>query len=1038
MSQIEELTAEFYEWETRGRGWLLWEELVALEPPFVPFEYHGQAIPAAPPIDDGRRPSFFSSLFGGSKKAEEPSDEDFLSPYEIRELVSYSNDLPLVELQVACPPDLRIEKEAAEQLLLALFRSEEPIAFEIIGHSSRITLQVTARESDAEGIRQVFLAYFPDIVITRKDGFLESTWRGLGEERPYAVVDFGLSQEFMLPLRTFRSFDVDPLSALFGVLSGVGSDEVALLQVLFQGTRHNWDDSVLRSVVDPSGEPFFLDAPLFTELARRKVARPLFSVVLRAAAKSGSEPRSWLLAQRLAAGLEVIADPGGNQLVPLSNDGYEDCNHEACLLERTTLRSGMLLSSDELVSLVHLPSESLRVPELVRHARKTRSAPNAVRGTGLLLGENVHGGEASEVRITPEQRSRHVYVIGASGTGKSTLLLNMILQDLERGEGFALLDPHGDLVDDVLARLPEHRLDDVILLNPADEEYPIGWNVLAAHSKRERQLLSSDFVAVFRRLSETWGDQMDSVFSNAVDAFLASKRGGTLADLRRFLLDATFRKEVLATVEDPRVLYFWQKEFPLFSGRPVVPILTRLDLFLRPEPILHMVIQAENRLDFRSIMDEGKVLLARLSVGGVGEKDVHLLGTLLVSKFQQIAVSREGTAEEARRPFYLYIDEFHNFITPTMETILSGGRKYRLSLVLAHQMLQQLASRDPDVLNGVLTNPGTRVCYRLGEQDAKVLEKGFSSYNREDLQRLGTGQAICRVDRSDWDFNLDSPDKPKVDPEKAQRLRAEVVARSRARYGRPQEEVQSLLREATGLSEPELVEVPKPPKEKPRPPAKPPRVEAEESREPVPEPKRPKPHRKTPSEPGAPKISLPTLEVGPIGRGGKQHRYLQGLIKRWGEAHGWSATVEEGILDGLGSVDVALRKESIALACEIAVTTDTEHELGNLQKCLAGGFDPVVAVSAERKTLRRIQKRVEESLEPAEAEKIAFCTPEELFAILDDLDAQAASSEGTVRGYKVKVRFRSLPEKERSERRGAIAKVVAQALTRLRKDEHSG
>src|SRR5262249_6373010 len=214
------------------------------------------------------------------------------------------------------------------------------------------------------------------------------------------------------------------------------------------------------------------------------------------------------------------------------------------------------------------------------------------------------------------------------------------------------------------------------------------------HSELERTLLASDLVSVFRRLSTSWGDQMTSVLGNAVLAFLESDRGGTLADLRRFLIEPDFRREFLTTVRDREIVYYWQKEFSFLAGRPQAPLLTRLDTFLRPKTIRYIVAQKDSRLDLRRAMDEGGVVLARLSQGAIGEENAYLLGTLLVSKLQQLAMSRQEQRESERRNFYLYIDEFQNFITPSMASILSGARKYRLGLILAHQDLRQLSSED--------------------------------------------------------------------------------------------------------------------------------------------------------------------------------------------------------------------------------------------------------------------------------------------------------------------------------------------------------
>ena len=434
------------------------------------------------------------------------------------------------------------------------------------------------------------------------------------------------------------------------------------------------------------------------------------------------------LARDLAGSLRVFAHPNGNELIPLRNDDYRFEEHIEDVLRRQTRRTGMLLNSDELTGFVHLPSTAVRSPVFQRQTTKTKAAPAIVRQQGLLFGHNDHAGETVEVRLSAEHRTRHMHIIGASGTGKSTLLFNLIRQDIENGEGVAVLDPHGDLIDRICGIIPTERIDDVVLVDPSDVDYSVGFNILSAHSELEKNLLASDLVAVFQRLSTSWGDQMNSVLQNAILAFLENDRRGTIADLRRFLIEPAFRNEFLKSVKDSEVVYYWQKSFPHLSGnKSIGSILTRLDTFLAQKPIRHMVSQPENRLDFAHIMDSGKIFLAKLPEGLLGRENSYLLGTLMVSKFQQIAMSRQAQQIAARRDYWIYADEFANFITPSMAEILSGARKYRIGLTLAHHELHQL-QRNPEVASAVMSHPFTRIVFRVGDDDAKKLAEGFSYF----------------------------------------------------------------------------------------------------------------------------------------------------------------------------------------------------------------------------------------------------------------------------------------------------------------------
>jgi hypothetical protein len=920
------------------------------------------------------------------------------------------------ELRLSLPQDGDVSLEAAEQFLVGLPLLSRAVSFEVIGTSGAIVVQLTSSHADVPVLRAGLRAHFPDAVITPTTNYLRQAWGPKGGQS--VVVEFGLSEEFMLPLRVLRRLAVDPLTGVCAALSELEPGEVGVLQVLWQPVRHPWARNIIRAVLDDQGSPFFLDAPEVTALAREKVSRPLFACVIRCAGRSPDPSRVMLIARSIGWSLNALTNPPANRLIPLENTSYPDVLHEDDLLRRGTHRSGMLLSSSELVSLVHPPSASVRIEKLTRETGKTRPAPSLATGYEYVLGANTHAGETSQVSLSEDQRSRHLYVVGASGTGKSTLLLSLILQGLQRREGLAVLDPHGDLVDEVLQRVPPERLDDVVLFDPADSDFPIGFNILSAHSELERTLLASDLVAVFRRLSTSWGDQMTSVLGNAILAFLESDRGGTLVDLRRFLVEPEFRREFLKTVKDSEVVYYWEKEFPLLSGKPQAPLLTRLDIFLRPKTIRHMVAQHQSRLDLRRLMDEGKILLARLSQGAIGEENAYLLGTLLVSKLHQLAMSRQELAVGERRPFYLYVDEFHNFVTPSMESILSGARKYRLGLVLAHQELRQIQSRSPEVLGAVLSHPFARVCFRVGDHDAKTLADGFTHFDARDLQSLSTGQAIMRVERAEYDFNLATQMLPSIEAEGGQQLRDAIRDQSRARFARPRAEVEEILlragqagaveslpvRAATATPRPRQVDVPAAPTGVEQPPSAP------------------------------PPVVVPTGASSP-GRGGAQHKYLQSLICRWADANDWRATVEESVLGDLGRVDIALRKGERKVACEICITTSPEHELDNIQKCLAAGFDQVLAVSQDKKAVKLMKSMLEGSLEKGQAERVRVCTTDELFDVLDALEAQSAQSQQTVRGYRVKVRLKPTATAAGAATRGAVSAVIARALKRLGKNK---
>jgi len=1019
LSSADELLRQFYAWEFWGRGWFLWDHAIEPEPPFRPF--FGHWVSDERHTDDGRKATFLSGLFEwlhrkirGSTTV--PASPDFDLP-EFDEPVACVEPSGLTELHVVFPPDLKVTREASAQFLLSLAACARPIAFELLGTADAISLQFVCDQVDADHVQSQLEAAFPDVTCQCRIGYLQRHWPEY-EKGTTAVAEFGFARECMLPLATANFGSADPLSSVAAALSDVHPGELSLLQVLFRPTRHPWAESILRSVTFADSTPFFAGLRDFVGQAKAKVSRPLFGAVIRTCCRSPDSGRAWELARRLSGALAPLGDPEGNELIPLDNEGYDAAEHEHDVLLRRSRRCGVLLSCDELVSLVHLPSESVRSSKLRGSSQKTKAAPSLVRGHRLVLGENEHAGQTQPVTLSPEQRANHIHIIGASGTGKSTLLLQLIIQDIKNGDGVAVLDPHGDLVDAVLRHLPAERVEDVVLFDPADEEYPVGFNILSASSDPERNLLASDLVAVFRRLSTSWGDQMNAVLSNAIIAFLESSRGGTLLDLRRFLVEPAFRKEFLATVTDPEVLYYWTKEFPLLSGKPHGPVLTRLNTFLRPKPVRYMVGQRQGRLDFADVMDRKRIFLARLSHGAIGEENAQLLGTLLVSKFHQLALGRQRQKESDRSYFWLYVDEFQNFATPSMAAMLSGARKYRLGLVLAHQDLYQLQRQSPDVASAVATNPYTRVCFRLGDDDAKKLAGGFSYFDAADLQNLGRGSAICRVERAELDFNLRTLPLPVVDGAAATAVRERALARSREKYASPRAAVEAqfvlarngTLSDAAATHHQEAEEAP----EQSGATAVPMAAKSEPATRPA-RTKRP---------------AAPSTEPASMGRGGPEHIYLQRLIKQYAEGLGYRAGIEEQVLGGR-SIDVALVKGDTSIACEICMTTDDDHELENVRKCLAAAYTHTVVVTPAPERLRRLERAISSQLTAEERGRVKFFVPDELFGFIRDLEVQQLNSEGMVKGYRVRTTFQSVDDMK--HRREAVSHVVAASLQRMSK-----
>ncbi|MDD2354237.1 MAG: type IV secretion system DNA-binding domain-containing protein [Patescibacteria group bacterium] len=346
--------------------------------------------------------------------------------------------------------------------------------------------------------------------------------------------------------------------------------------------------------------------------------------------------------------------------------------------------------------------------------------------------------ELKKFGIKTDDRRRHMYLIGKTGMGKSTVLENMIVDDIRAGFGVAVVDPHGDLAEKVIEYIPTHRIKDIVYFNPSDIDYPIAFNVVEQVEPHLQHLVASGLIGVFQKLwADSWGPRLEYILRNAILAILDFP-GSTLLGVVRMLSDKNYRKRVVANIKDPVVKAFWEKEFSgyadKFASEAVSPIQNKVGQFLSSSLMRNIIGQAKSAIDIRDIMDNGKILIMNLAKGRIGEDNSALLGAMMITKIQLAAMSRVDIPEAQRRDFYLYIDEFQNFSTDSFANILSEARKYRLNLILAHQYIAQLSEK---VKPAVFGNVGTMVVFRVGAADAEELVKEFTpTFTEEDLVNL--------------------------------------------------------------------------------------------------------------------------------------------------------------------------------------------------------------------------------------------------------------------------------------------------------------
>ncbi|MEI7451595.1 MAG: CxxC-x17-CxxC domain-containing protein [Candidatus Falkowbacteria bacterium] len=398
--------------------------------------------------------------------------------------------------------------------------------------------------------------------------------------------------------------------------------------------------------------------------------------------------------------------------------------------------------------------------------------------------------------IKTDDRRRHMYLIGKTGMGKSTILENMIIDDILAGHGVGVVDPHGDLAEKIIQFIPEERIKDVIYFNPSDIEFPIAFNVVEQVEPHLRHLVASGLIGVFQKLwADSWGPRLEYILRNAILAIMDSP-GSTLMGVVRILSDKSFRKKVVSNIKDPVVKAFWEKEFASyadkFASEAVSPIQNKVGQFLSTAFMRNIIGQTESSLDMRKIMDENKILIMNLSKGRIGEDNSALLGAMMITKIQMAAMSRVDIDEKERKDFYLYIDEFQNFSTDSFANILSEARKYRLCLVMAHQYIEQLTDM---VKAAVFGNVGTMIVFRVGAADAEDLVREFTpTFTEEDIVNLPKYEMYLKlmIDGISSD-PFSARGLPPLSSEYKTGNEAKVIAYTREHYAASKEEVEEKI-----------------------------------------------------------------------------------------------------------------------------------------------------------------------------------------------------------------------------------------------------
>ena len=675
------------------------------------------------------------------------------------------------------------------------------------------------------------LSLFPDAILSEQQNdyniFTE------GGESVVSVAE--LKKHPIYPLRAHDSFQNDPLSVLLNAFSKIERDGggAALQLVVRVGGRGYYKtyEDIIKRIRDGvkvevairrstlGGELYESVRGLFgsgqknenekpseintdaVELFNKKLETPIVDTNIRIAVSAPNTTRADAILREIESGFSQFENTRGNKLVFKRLTGTQKKIELKAFSFREYLKKRALpLSFAEITTLMHFPQSGVTSsPQFKQSKAAAAAAPLNLPREGTLLGENRYRGVTTQVFITPEDRLRHFYIIGQTGTGKTTLMKNMISQDIREGNGVCMIDPHGSDIQDILASIPEHRMDDVIYFDPARTDRVMGLNMLEfdpAHPE-QKTFVVNELFSIFQKLyganPESMGPMFEQYFRNATQLVLEDpESSSTLLDISRVMADASYRRMKLSKAKNPVVVQFWSEIASKAGGEAalenIVPYITsKFDVFTANDFMRPIIGQQESSFNFRDIMDNKKILLVNLSKGRLGEINANLLGMIIIGKILMAALSRVDDPTKGFPPFYLHLDEFQNVTTDSIASILSEARKYKLGLTVAHQFIAQLEDK---IKNAVFGNVGSIAAFRVGPDDATFLEQQFKpTFDASDLMNIENRNAYVRIladGTPTKPFNIHTMPPPESNPERVN----EMIERSYQKYGKPRLKVE--------------------------------------------------------------------------------------------------------------------------------------------------------------------------------------------------------------------------------------------------------
>lgn len=744
-------------------------------------------------------------------------------------------ELPQKQPENEKPAEPLKEINRSSQLLAALVNIKMPFALEIAVHNvgEDILFYVAIPESAIQYVTSQIHGLWPEAQIKISEEYTifhpQGSARGAYLKQKHSMV---------LPIRTYEEAQIDTFASIvsnFAKLELVG--EGMAMQILVKPASDTTRESMTKAIyrlkkgaklADIIKEPF-LQAPeglakmgkiidavsgpaTKQELPKeptivdeeavkaltQKLAKPNFEVNVRLVAGAVSDFQAENLLEGLANSFQQFTAPIRNDFRIVKPRNLKNFTFKYIMREFDPAQS-MILNADEIASIFHLPTATTSVPKIKWLKAKESTPPTTLATSGVLVGESFFRSEKRPVYINEEDRRRHVYVIGQTGTGKSTLLTNMVIDDITKGKGVAIVDPHGDLVETILGLVPRERAEDVIVFEPGYREHPLGMNMLEydVNKPEEKTFIVNELFNILDKLYDmktVGGPMFEQYTKNAILLLMedAQNEPATLMEIPRVFTDAAYRARKLQRISNPIVIDFWEKEATKATGehslQNMAPYITsKFNNFIANDYVRPIVGQFKSAFNFREVMDQGKILLVNLSKGKIGDINANLLGMVITGKILMAALSRVDMAESARRDFNLYIDEFQNFTTDSIAIILSEARKYKLSLTIAHQFIGQLTEKIRDAVFG---NVGSIISFRIGADDAEFLIKQFEPvFGKNDLINIDNFNAYVKIlinGQTSQPFNIKTLKPAKPSLESGQDLKQ----LSALKYGRDRKEVE--------------------------------------------------------------------------------------------------------------------------------------------------------------------------------------------------------------------------------------------------------